>query len=112
MPALYSAVRFNGGVHLCTSTNESFGMAVAESIVRGCPVVAPAVGGLPELLPSAALYEPGDWRTARKKTHRALVDPAFRDELLSSAEQVRGLTNPGHVVDAYRAVIASVLTSV
>ena len=112
MPALYSAVGANGGVHLCTSTNESFGMAVAESIVRGCPVVAPAVGALPELLPSVALYEPGDWRTAREKAHRALVDTAFRDELLSSAGQVRRLTDPGRVVDAYRAVIASVLTSV
>jgi glycosyltransferase involved in cell wall biosynthesis len=111
MPALYSAVGSNGGVHLCTSVNESFGMAVAESVVRGCPVVAPAVGALPELLPSAALYEPGDWKDALEKAHRAMVDMAFRGELLSSADQVRRLTEPERVVDAYRAVVAEVLES-
>jgi glycosyltransferase involved in cell wall biosynthesis len=109
MPALYSAVGFNGGVHLCTSVNESFGMAVAESVVRGCPVVAPAVGALPELLPSAALFEPGEWKSARDKAHRAMVDMAFRDELLSSADDVRQLTSPERVLDAYRAVVSAVL---
>ena len=111
MPALYSAVGFNGGVHVCTTSNESFGMAVAESIVRGCPVVAPAVGALPELLPSAALYEPGDWRSAGDKARRALVDEAFRNELLSTADHVRELTAPQRVLEAYRGVVAAVLGS-
>jgi glycosyltransferase involved in cell wall biosynthesis len=109
MPDLYSAVGANGGVHLCTSVNESFGMAVAESLVRECPVVAPAVGALPELLPTAALYRPGDWATARELTRRALTDGTFRDELLSSAGRVKKLTNPEQVVDAYRAVVEAAL---
>jgi glycosyltransferase involved in cell wall biosynthesis len=109
MPDLYSTVGANGGVHLCTSVNESFGMAVAESLVRGCPVVAPAVGALPELLPAAALYEPGDWAAARELARRSLTDDAFRDELLSSAGHVEKLTNPERVVDAYRTVVEAAL---
>jgi glycosyltransferase involved in cell wall biosynthesis len=109
MPALYTAVGSNGGVHVCTSMNESFGMAVAESLVRGCPVLAPAVGALPELLPDAALYAPGDWREAREKARRALVDRTFRDDLLATADHVRELTGPERVGRAYRAVVTDLL---
>ncbi|WP_203972291.1 glycosyltransferase family 4 protein [Planotetraspora silvatica] len=109
MPSLYTSVGFNGGVHLSTTVNESFGMAVAESVIRGCPVVAPAVGALPELLPEAALYEPGDWKSAREKAHRAMVDPSFREELLSSADHLRTLTDPERAADIYREVVAQVL---
>lgn len=109
MPGLYSAVAAAGGVQLCTTNNESFGMAVAESVVRGCPVVAPAVGALPELLPEAALYRPEDWSQARAKVRRALVSPDYRRELLSTAHEVRELTQPSRVVDAYLAVAEQVL---
>lgn len=109
MPALYTAVGANGGVHLCTSVNESFGMAVAESLVRGCPAVAPAVGALPELLPAPALYPPGDWAAARKKARRAMTDEAFRDELLASADSVRDRTDPERVAAAYRAIVTGLL---
>jgi glycosyltransferase involved in cell wall biosynthesis len=109
MPGLYSTVGRSRGVQVCTSLNESFGMAVAESVLRGCPVVAPAVGALPELLPAAALYPPDDWATAYAKAHRAMVDTAFREEMLSSVAHVRELTRPERVVEAYRSVVASVL---
>ncbi|MBX6752317.1 MAG: glycosyltransferase family 4 protein, partial [Micromonosporaceae bacterium] len=111
MPALYTSAGLSGGVHLCTTSNESFGMAVAESLVCGCPVVAPAVGALPELLPSAALYRPGDWAEAREKARRALSDTAYREELLSTADRVRELTTPKRVLDAYREVVSAVLNS-
>jgi glycosyltransferase involved in cell wall biosynthesis len=109
MPALYTSVAGNKGVHLCTTMNESFGMAVAESLVRGCPVIAPAVGALPELLPEAALYEPDNWPQALEKTGRALTDDKFRSELLETADHVRELTRPEQIVGAYTAVFASLL---
>jgi glycosyltransferase involved in cell wall biosynthesis len=109
MPRLYSAVTANGGVQLCTTNNESFGMAVAESLVRRCPVIAPAVGALPELLPEAALYQPDDWSEALEKTSRALADDKFRVELLETADHVRELTRPTRIVDAYKTVFASLL---
>jgi len=111
MPALYTSVGRSGGLHLCTTSNESFGMAVAESLVCGCPVVAPAVGALPELLPPAALYRPGDWAEARDKARRALSDAGYRQELLSTASQVRELTTPERVLEAYRGVVSAVLSS-
>lgn len=109
MPALYTTIGSHGGVHLCTSTNESFGMAVAESIMRGCPVVAPSVGALPEILPDAALYEPDDWIQAKEKTHRALTDSGFREELLSSADRVSRLTDPKTVVSVYHGLLNALL---
>ncbi|MEO1231314.1 MAG: glycosyltransferase family 4 protein [Myxococcota bacterium] len=56
MPAFYAAVRATRGVMVSTTRNESFGMSVAEALAAELPVVAPAVGALPELAPSAAPY--------------------------------------------------------
>jgi glycosyltransferase involved in cell wall biosynthesis len=109
MPTLYATVGHNHGLHLCTTVNESFGMAVAESLLQGCPVIAPAVGALPELLPAEALYEPGDWAQARVKASRALTEGAYRAELLSTVERVRQITAPETMVKSYQNVVASVL---
>jgi glycosyltransferase involved in cell wall biosynthesis len=106
MPAVYATVGFNGGVHLSTTVNESFGMAVAESIMQGCPVIAPSVGALPELLPAPALYPSGDWAAARAKVRQALDDHAFRAELLSTAESIEKTTRPETAVGVYRELVA------
>lgn len=111
MPSLYTSVGHNGGIHLSTSMNESFGMAVAESILRGCPAIAPAVGALPELLPAAALYPPEDSAQALQKARLAMTDASFREELLSTADHIERLTRPDAVVDIYRSVVDHVLGS-
>ena len=109
MPSVYAAVGHNDGVHLCTTVNESFGMAVAESLLQGCPVIAPAVGALPELLPAEALFQPGDWADARVKARRALTDADYRVQLQSTVGVVRELTAPETMVTQFQQVIASVL---
>jgi L-malate glycosyltransferase len=50
-------------VLLVTSQTESFGLAALEAMASGVPVVAPRVGGLPELVEhgrSGLLFRPGD----------------------------------------------------
>ena len=44
------AVRESGGLVISTSRGESFGMAIAEAMARGCAVVAPALGPFPEII--------------------------------------------------------------
>ncbi|RVX38861.1 glycosyl transferase family 4 [Nonomuraea polychroma] len=105
MPALYSAIGANGGLTVSTTTDESFGMSVAEALVRGCPVIAPAVGALPEILPEEALYAPGDSAAAAAKALQALSDPAFRASLLSTAQLVRERTHPEYALAAFANVL-------
>lgn len=65
--------------HLFPSRFESYGMAVAESLAAGVPVIAPAIGELPRLVrdgETGALAPPGD--------------PAALAELLSALLADRG----------------------
>lgn len=52
------------------SIAESFGLAVVESIANGCPALAFAVGGIPEIFP--------------EENHGALLDPSGTPELAAS----------------------------
>jgi glycosyltransferase involved in cell wall biosynthesis len=54
-------LRAGAGVAVVPSRSaETFGMAAAEAMASGLPVVASRVGALPELLEPGALAEPGD----------------------------------------------------
>jgi glycosyltransferase involved in cell wall biosynthesis len=105
MPGLYSAIAANGGLTVSTTTDESFGMSVAEALVRECPVIAPAVGALPEILPEEALYPPGDWADAANRARRALTDSGFRAALLSTAPLVRERTHTEYALAAFANVL-------
>lgn len=50
MPRLLDAVRDSGGVVVSTSRGESFGMAVAEAMARGCAVAVPASPPLSDIV--------------------------------------------------------------
>ncbi|HEX2981544.1 MAG TPA: glycosyltransferase family 4 protein [Anaerolineaceae bacterium] len=50
MPAALKTVGSSGGCFVSTSRGESFGLAVLEAMAARCPVVAPAVGGLAEIV--------------------------------------------------------------
>lgn len=106
MPSVFRAAAQAGGGLLMTTTNESFGMAAAEALMMGCPVVAPDVGALPELISRDALYEPGDWDGARARVTRMLNDARFRRRIVNETRgQVRDLVHPERAVSAFLAAL-------
>jgi glycosyltransferase involved in cell wall biosynthesis len=91
MPKLYSAVSSSGGCQVITSQNESFGMALLESLACGCPVVASRVGALPEFGENHSFlrfYEAGDYAAAATAAAE-LTRPTERDQALEALQQHR-----------------------
>jgi glycosyltransferase involved in cell wall biosynthesis len=75
---------------------ETYGMTVTEALAHGLPVIAAAVGGLPEALGSAAdgtrpgqLVPPGDPAALAAALRRWLGDERHRHRLRTAARQRR-----------------------
>jgi glycosyltransferase involved in cell wall biosynthesis len=75
---------------------ETYGMVVTEALARGVPVLASAVGGVPEALGHAPdgslpglLVPPGDADALAAALRRWLTEPELRDRLRSSASARR-----------------------
>jgi glycosyltransferase involved in cell wall biosynthesis len=82
------------------SRAETFGMVVTEAIARGIPVLATAVGGVPEALGDAGLLvPPEDVGALAAALRRWLTEPDLRAELRTRARQRRA-TLPGWDVTA------------
>ena len=110
MPRLYRSVAAAGGGLLMTTRNESFGMAAAEAVLMRCPVIAPRVGGLPEILPEQALYDPEDWRDVRAKVARVLSDDDWREELTEETyEQVTETVHPRRALESFSDAIEAIV---
>ena len=78
------------------SRSETYGMAVTEALAHGLPVIAAAVGGLPEALGSTAdgtrpgqLVPPGDPAALAGALRDWLVDERHRRQLRAAARQRR-----------------------
>lgn len=75
------------------SRSESYGMVVVEALAHGIPVVASAVGGVPEALGRAPvgalpglLVPPGDPSALTSALRAWLDDPGLRERLAHAAE--------------------------
>jgi glycosyltransferase involved in cell wall biosynthesis len=72
------------------SRAETYGMVVAEALARGVPVLATAVGGVPDTLgPAGVLVPPGDAAALAGALRRWLGDPGLRDRLRAAARHRR-----------------------
>jgi glycosyltransferase involved in cell wall biosynthesis len=70
---------------------ETYGMAVAEALAHGLPVVSTRTGAIPELLGHGAglLVPPGDIRALTDALTRVVSDADLRARLAAGARQVR-----------------------
>jgi glycosyltransferase involved in cell wall biosynthesis len=90
MPAFYRQVASSGGALLSTSVSEGGGgpLCLMEAMACGCPVVAPAVMGIPELLEdrrNGLLYPPSAQPEEVARLVRALDQEPFRSRLVAEA---------------------------
>jgi glycosyltransferase involved in cell wall biosynthesis len=78
-------------VFVLATRQETYGMAVAEALARGLPVVATVTGALPELVGSDAgiLVPIGDTAALTAALARLLDDPSLRTRLAEGARRVR-----------------------
>ena len=74
----------------CPSHREGYGIACAEAMAHGRPVVASDVGGLRDLVvdgETGLLVPPGDVAALRAALERLLADPELRDRLGRAARE-------------------------
>jgi glycosyltransferase involved in cell wall biosynthesis len=110
MRRIYVTTAASGGMLVMTSENENFPNTIVEATMMGCPVVSPAVGGIPELLPPEALFEPGDDAAARALITRVLAEAELRSSLTADAYAIiEPLVRPENVLPAYLAALERAL---
>jgi glycosyltransferase involved in cell wall biosynthesis len=76
-------------VGLFTSDLESFCLSILEAMCFGCPSVAAAVGGIPEVVVSGSsgiLVQAGDVDAFARATESLIGDPALRATLGAAAK--------------------------
>lgn len=79
------------------SRSESYGMAVAEALAHGVPVLATGVGGLSEAIghgEAAMLVPPDDAWALGMMLRRWWADPPLRRRLQGAAMEARGTATP------------------
>lgn len=85
--------------------HETFGLAAAEALLRGLPVVASDVGALRELVPDEARVPPADPAALAEAWVRLAGDAAAGER---GRVRALALTEPGRVAERLRALYAAV----
>lgn len=90
-PATVHAWYDRADVFVMPTLYEGYGMAVAEALAHGLPVIGTTTGALPELVGSDAgvLVPPGDPDALAAALARVVLDADFRDRLAAGARRVR-----------------------
>jgi glycosyltransferase involved in cell wall biosynthesis len=77
-------------VFVLPTLHETFGMAVAEAIARGLPVVSTRTGAVAEIAAEGAiLVPPGDIAALSGALAQVIADPVLRDRLATGARAAR-----------------------
>ncbi|MEJ8851559.1 glycosyltransferase family 4 protein [Variovorax rhizosphaerae] len=73
------------------SFHEGYGMALAEALARGLPIISTQAGAIPDTVPRAAgeLVPPGDVVALRTALRRLMEDAAWRTQLRAGAMAAR-----------------------
>jgi len=83
LAALYAS----SALFVLPSRYEGFGMAYAEAIAHGLPVIGTTGGAIPDTVPATAgiLVPPGDAASLAAALRRLIADPAERERLAAGA---------------------------
>lgn len=94
------------------TVRETYGMAVAEAIAHGLPVVSTTVGAIPDVVGGGGvLVAPGDERAFARALSRVVSDAPFRYQLTEHARQARDrLRGWPHATRAMAAALERVIT--
>ncbi|MGW2588304.1 glycosyltransferase [Streptomyces virginiae] len=91
-------------VVLVTSTTESFSLAALEAMACGVPVVAPRVGGVPEVVQDGItgyLFDAGDETAAADHLRSLIESPDLRARIGRAGREAAALFSTSVVVPAY-----------
>jgi glycosyltransferase involved in cell wall biosynthesis len=111
MPSMYDLIQSSGGIVISTSNNESFGLAIAEAMARGCVVFAPRSGPFSEFIverENGFLYELKEIKNTVSLIQDVLVDPHLRKTIGSTARD--DITRAHHPVRAVQVLSQELAT--